>query len=357
MKIVQILPTLNPGDATGNHTVALGKVLCEMGYQTEIYAENISPKCRGLCKHISQLPKLTSKDIVIYHKAIGTELSFQIAKYKAKKILDYHNITPPHFFKDYQASMVQFTEYGLQGAQYLADKVDYCLADSDFNKKDLINMGYQCPIDVLPILIPFSDYAQTPDRDVLHRYLDGRTNIVFTGRIAPNKKQEDIIEAFYYYKKNCDDQARLFLVGSYGEEEPYYLRLRKYVEELNVPDVYFTGHIPFSQILAYYRLADVFLCMSEHEGFCVPLVEAMYFRIPILAYNSSAVPYTLGGSGLMFDEKDPMLVAKLIQRVVTDKALRVQLVRGQSVRLEDFQYEKVKTMFQAYLHRFLKEIQ
>lgn len=109
---------------------------------------------------------------------------------------------------------------------------------------------------------------------------DGYTNFIFVGRVAPNKKQEDVIRAFYCYKKYCNPKSRLFIVGSYNGMERYYHRLRRYVGALELDNVVFTGHIPFAQILAYYHLADLFLCMSDHEGFCVPLVEAMYFNLP-----------------------------------------------------------------------------
>ena len=156
-------------------------------------------------------------------------------------------------------------------------------------------MGYTCPIDVCPILIPFSDYEKEPDRRVLRRYKgDGKTNLLFVGRIAPNKKQENVIRAFYFYHKYYSPDSRLFLVGSWSGMESYYERLCDYVKALGIAEhVVFTGHIRFDEILAYYHLADVFLCMSEHEGFCVPLVEAMYFHVPIVAYSCAAVPDTL----------------------------------------------------------------
>ena len=143
-------------------------------------------------------------------------------------------------------------------------------------------MGYTCPIDVLPILIPFDDYAKTPSQQVIDRYSDGYTNLIFTGRIAPNKRQEDVIRAFYDYKKFYNPKSRLILVGGHNGMERYYHRLKSYINALELEDVVFPGHIKFDEILAYYKIADVFLCQSEHEGFCVPLVEAMYFDVPVV---------------------------------------------------------------------------
>lgn len=236
----------------------------------------------------------------------------------------------------------------------MADQVDYCLAVSSFNKENLEELGYKVPIDVLPIVIPFDDYKKKPSPDIMKKYRDGRHNIIFTGRVVPNKCHQDIIAAFACYKKYYDRQARLFLAGSYKESDLYYKKLKRYVELLEVEDVIFTGHIKFEDILAYYQIADVFLCMSEHEGFCVPLVEAMFFGVPIIAYNSTAVPITLGDGGILVDRKNPVETAALINRVISDKNLRTVIKDNQQRRLEDFQYQKIAGMFRGYLEKFIE---
>lgn len=354
MRIIQIVPTLAYGDAIGNDAMALKKVIAGMGYETNIYSDSVVPpltKKDGL--HIKKMPKLKEKDIIIYHLSTGTRLNFDIADYPGRKIVVYHNVTPPYFFKDNDDFIYKINEWALEGVSYLADKIDYCLADSDFNKQDLEEIGYKCSMDVLPILIPFEDYRKDPDKKIIEDYSDEVTNIVFTGRIAPNKKQEDVIKAFYCYKKYYDSSARLFLVGSYKEDDEYYQKLKEYVWRLGVKDVYFTGHIKFNQILAYYKIADVFLCMSEHEGFCVPLVEAMFFDVPIIAYNSTAIPSTLGGSGILLDDKNPIIAAKMIDILVNDAELRQKVLKNQRERLEDFKYEKIKEQFEQYLNDFI----
>ncbi|MEE1242773.1 MAG: glycosyltransferase, partial [Frisingicoccus sp.] len=218
---------------------------------------------------------------------------------------------------------------------------------------ELIEMGYTCDIEVLPILIAFDDYKKTPNAKVLKKYeKDDYVNIVFTGRVAPNKKHEDLIAAFAYYKKNINPKSRLILVGNHLMTPGYYPRLSNYIEKLGVEDVVFTGHIRFDEILAYYKIADVFLCLSEHEGFCVPLVEAMYFDVPIVAYDSCAIGETLGGSGLLLPEKDPAVVAEAINLIMEDRELREKLIMGQRKRLEDFQHDKIKEQFLNAIRRF-----
>ncbi len=325
MKIVQVLTSFAFGDAIGNDVCALDTALKSMGYQTEIYAEYIDKRIKK--EHvflINRLIKLEKEDIIIYHLSTGTELNYKVAQSKARLLIYYHNITPPEFFHEYNLRTEESCRQGLEAAEYLAKKAEYCWSVSEFNKKDLLTMGYQQKIDILPILIPFDDYKKQPNREIIRKYgEDGVVNLLFTGRVAPNKKHEDIIRAFYYYKKYKNPKSRLFLIGGFDKKDRYFQKLQQYIEKLGLEaeDVIFPGHIKFDEILAYYHIADVFLCMSEHEGFCVPLVEAMYFGIPILAYASTAIPDTLGKGGLLLDKKDPIYAAEIIHRLVIDKEL------------------------------------
>ena len=356
MKIIQMLPTLAFGDAVGNDTLALMQVIKDMGYETGIYAESIDARIKDKdIKLAYKVPYMKTEDILIYHMSIGSQLTYEIENFQCRKIMIYHNVTPYKFLEPYNPFTAAACEEGIKQVQYLADKFDYCLADSEFNKQELISMGYKCPVDVLPILIPFEDYKKTPAKSVLKRYRDDYTNILFTGRIAPNKKQEDIIKTFYYYKKYINSTSRLFLAGSYYGMENYYHSLKAFVERLKLEDVYFTGQIKFNEILAYYQLADVFLCMSEHEGFCVPLAEAMAFEIPIIAYDSSAIGYTLGGSGLLLKEKDHKVAAEMIHQLTSKATLKESVVYNQNIRLKDFQHDAIKAQFIKYIKAFIGE--
>ncbi|MCR4795891.1 MAG: glycosyltransferase [Ruminococcus sp.] len=354
MRVVQLLPTLSFGDAIGNDTIALKGVISEMGYTTDIYAENIDKRLpEGIAQKADKLRDLKKDDVLIYHKSTGTDLTFKLDKYKCRRIMVYHNITPPEFFRPYSTAATQLTEHGYKGVEYLRDKIDYVLAVSAYNRSELVKMGYTCPMDIRPILIKFDDYRQTPDEATIKKYSDGKKNLVFVGRIAPNKKQENVIRAFYCYKK-LNPESRLILVGSSTGMENYYERLVKYANALGIgDDVIFPGHIKFSEILAYYRLADAFVCMSEHEGFCVPLVEAMFFDVPVIAYDTSAISDTLGGSGVLLDNNDPVFAAAVIDRVLKDEKLRESIIEGQRRRLEDFSYERIRATFEKELTDFI----
>lgn len=355
MRILQVLTTISYGDAVGNDVFAIHDTLKKMGHETAIYAENIGKRVdTDICHYIDELPQLTDKDIIIYHLSTGTHLNYSISKYPGRKIIIYHNITPPEYFAEYSDFAKSLCEEGYKGLKHLSEKADYCIADSQYNKADMIKYGYHCDIDVLPILIPFSDYDKPANKDILSKYKDdGYTNILFTGRIAPNKKQEDVILSYYHYKKYYNAKSRLFLVGNYEGMESYYERLKAYAEKLELEDIVFTGHIGFDEILAYYKLADVFLCESEHEGFCVPLVEAMYFKVPVIAYDAAAVGETLGNGGILIEEKNHLEIAGIINKVVSDADLRTKMINNQSERLEDFAHDKIENKLECLINKFI----
>ena len=219
--------------------------------------------------------------------------------------------------------------------------MEYSLADSKYNAEELMELGYK-KIEVLPILISFDDYEKEPKKEIIEKYKDGKKNILFVGRVAPNKMHEDIIKSFYYYKKYINRNSRLILAGNSKGFEKYFELLKKLVDRLELTeDVIFTGHTKFNEILAYYRIADLFLCMSEHEGFCVPLVESMYFKVPILAYNSSAIKGTLNNSGVIVNKKDYFLISELMNLIIENEDINKQIIEKQNQRLKDFETEKI----------------
>ena len=348
MKIYQLLPTLSRGDAIGNEAQAIRELLASEGYETGIFAERVDPRLpEGTASGVGEMPKLTDEDILLYHLSTGSRLNRLLPSFGGRIFVRYHNITPPEFFRGYSPRSYKRAKQGYEELRALAPHTEYALAVSGYNRVQMRENGYTCPIGVCPILIPFSDYDREPDAGTLARYQeDSRTNLLFVGRIAPNKKQEDIIRAFCRYRETYNPKSRLILAGNAADMQRYENRLRAYVKELGLEDaVVITGFISFAELLALYRAADVFVCMSEHEGFCVPLVEAMYFRKPIVAFRAAAIPETLGKGGLLLDSKDPDLAAAAVHRAVTDQTLREKMLREQQNRLKEFSYEKVRTRF------------
>lgn len=356
MRVFQLLPVIAFGDAVGNDTRALKNALAGAGYETEIYADVVDGRLpKGTAERYDMMPKVEADDVIIYHLSTGHKMNYDLQKYPCRKIIMYHNVTPAKYFAGYNRDGYENCRQGIRAAKLMKNVAEFCFADSEYNKQELISYGYQCDIEVLPILIPFEDYAKEPSRKTVKAFSDGRTNILFTGRIVPNKKQDDLITAFYYYNKYINKNSRLILAGSYAGMEQYKNRLERYAEELGLEnDVFFSGMSKFNDILAYYSVADVFLSMSEHEGFCVPLVEAMYFNIPIIARDTSAIAGTLGGSGILLPDNNPMVAAEMINRVVTDVELKNALIHNQQIRLKDFDNKKIQKQFLEAMERFCK---
>ena len=357
MRIIQLLPVLGYGDAIGNDTLAIRDMIVRMGYETEIcYTDSLDSRLPAdAAKPFDSIPELKPDDILIYHMCTGAPVSFDLPRYSGRKVMIYHNITPPEFFHDFNPEVERIQQYAYEGIHYLSDKIDYCIADSEYNRQDLLRMGYRCPVDVCPIVIPYRDYDTEPDSTIMKKMRDGGyKNLLFVGRIAPNKKQEDVIRCFARYHSRYEPKSRLILIGSAGGMDQYLDALKGYIRKLGLEDnVVFPGHIRFSEILAYYRTADVFVCMSEHEGFCVPLIEAMYFGVPIVAYNATAVPETLGEGGLLLDSKDPGIAAAAVNRLLTDSALKVRIVEGQKKTLARFSQEKAEERMAACIQKVI----
>jgi glycosyltransferase involved in cell wall biosynthesis len=208
---------------------------------------------------------------------------------------------------------------------------------------------------VLPVLVELESFAsQAPCPATLQRLDDGWINFIFVGRLAPHKRQEDVIRAFAWYNRDINRRSRLLLVGTAGGLERYVFHLDEVVKSLEMEEhVVFVGHASFAELVAYYHRADVFLCMSEHEGFCVPLLESMYHRVPIIAYAAAGVPDTLGGAGILVNEKDYPVTAEMADLLVEDEELRNRVLDRQELRLADFAPAVIAERFKRYVEELM----
>ena len=345
MKVIQVIVTIKKGDAIGNFTLILDKLLKKAGYNTIICAENVGLGIQQKqVESFLYLNKVKKDDLIIYQMCEGNPVNKVLYKLSCKKIAIYHNVTPPEFFCRYGKFMASIQENAIKEIQMLKEKFDWCIADSEFNKQDLIRLGYdKSKIEVIPIIIQYADFQKKPNEETIQRYsTDGCVNFLFVGRIAPNKKQEDIIRTFAYYKKHVNDNARLILIGSPFSED-YLNDINTYIQVLGLENsVLIPGHISFEEILAFYSVADVFLCMSEHEGFCVPLIEAMLFDVPVVAYDSTAIKYTLGRGGILIQDKNPVLFAETINKILSNDILRAKIISEQRLRLEELKQNSIE---------------
>jgi glycosyltransferase involved in cell wall biosynthesis len=259
-------------------------------------------------------------------------------------VLQYHNITPAAFFAPYAPQLFRLASLGRMELRSLVSRVDLALGDSEFNRRELETLGFS-RTGVLPILVNTERITAAPDRPALETILgDGLINILFVGRIAPNKRIEDHIRLAEVYKRYVDNYYRFIFVGRYDGIPAYYAQIRALVAQYKMlPDrFWFTGPVPDEDLGAFYRWADAYVSLSEHEGFCVPLVEAMAADVPVLAYAAGAVPETLDGAGVLFAPKDLEVAAEMLGMLVYDRPVRDRVLEGQRRRLREFAPAKIE---------------
>ena len=341
MEIHQFAATLTFGDAISDEMIEIQRALRKHGYKSDIFIKYYDPRVAGYIRDFREYEKISSKDnIVIFHFSIGSPVSKLFYRIPDKKIMIYHNITPYQYFIDYHRILTKECFKGRLELKKFSDKVDLALGDSEFNRIELEESGYR-RTGVLPLLLNLSKFDKKGDPVISRIFANGNKTILFVGRVIPNKKFEDVIKTFYYYKKYFNPKSQLILAGDYRSMERYYFGLMDLVARLNLKDVHITGRLEFAELLAYYNLAHVYLSMSEHEGFGVPLIEAFYKRIPVIAYAAGAVEETLNGGGIIIKHKEFPKIAALIDKMDRDQVFREQVVSSQIKALKKYERENV----------------
>jgi glycosyltransferase involved in cell wall biosynthesis len=247
-------------------------------------------------------------------------------------VLIYHNITPAHWYAPYTYTVARDCAAGRLELASLRERTALGLGDSEYNRQELEDLGF-APTDVLPLLLDLSSLDGPADPTVLARFDDDRPTWLFVGRVVPNKCFEDIVRAFAYFQRYVNHRARLIVVGEHRSFSPYYDAVQELAATLGVDGIHFTGHVTNAELRGYYRVADAFVCMSEHEGFCVPLFEAIYRDVPVFAFDAAAVPYSTGAGVMLLEDKDPALVAETVAAVLDDEPTRQALLRRQRAAL------------------------
>lgn len=353
MEINQIYPSISCGDAVSNDIIGIREILRALGYSSEIYAQEIPPKCLNYIKPLSEY-KWDRDNIILYHFALlGLSVTDLVKRLPGKKILVYHNITPTEFFERYDSYLGNLCSKGRDELRSLVDYIDLAVGDSEYNCHELKKLGFK-HIKALPVVVDVSKYANYDPNLAADLGKDDAINFLFVGRIAPNKRQDDVIKIFYYYNKYINSNSTLYLVG-YKQVKKYVLELEDMIMKHNLSDkVFLTGHVDNKKLASYYRNSHIFLCMSEHEGFCVPLVEAMAFGIPVLAFSAAAIPYTLGNAGILLHRKDYAHIAELINIIITDTALREKIVKNQLERSKDFHKDCIRPKLQDIIESLIR---
>jgi L-malate glycosyltransferase len=329
----QVLATLGYGDAIGHEVLGIQRVLQDAGYDSEIFVETADFRLEHLTVDYRELPDASNaNNILIHHFSIGSRASRIAYALPERMVLVYHNITPPEYFVDVHPLLVQQCFLGRRELRFYASRCDLALGDSEYNRLELDAAGF-APTGVLPVIPDFSHLDGPANYMQAGAFDDDWVNLIFVGRVIPNKRIEDLIRWFHAYKRWFNPRSRLLLVGSYGGFERYLAMLHQFISDIGATDVHLLGHVTNEELVAYYELADVFVCASEHEGFCVPLIEAFHMGVPVVAYAAAAVPATMDGAGVLVTDKDPVAVAALIHEIATDTVLQERVVCGQDEAL------------------------
>lgn len=354
--IHQLVAGFTRGDAISNEAVAMRAIFRSWGFESRIFSEprHIHPDLRHEASDVRQcVLECRPDDIALLHLSIGTTVNEVFATLPCRRAILYHNVTPPHFFQVVQPKIAFDLAKGLKQVRALAGAAEVNMADSRFNATEIEALGYR-DVRVLPLILNRTDLNAPPDRRVLRQMRDGKTNVIFVGRCAPNKRIEDALAAFSIFQKSVMPESRFIHIGSYSGTERYQRLLVSVSRDLRIRNVLFAGAVPQAELNAYYRSAHIFLCMSEHEGFCIPLLESMWNGVPVVAYAAAAVPETLDGAGCLVRRKEYPMIAELMGRLVRDPALRSSVIEHQRLRVRRHMDRDLAGELRAHLDPLLK---
>ena len=343
MRIDQLVPAFHRGDAIGDTAFHMKEFLGAQGFASEIYCLDRDPGLERDCRLFESFPDPGPGDVTLLHYALPSPLTPAFVRLESRKLLLYHNITPDHFFAPFSKEMARISRMGRDELRTLAPVTDLALADSEYNRRELEAAGFSRTA-VFPLFVDFSKYGKPGNGLTFDLFRDDRVNILFVGRIVPNKRIDELIKVVFYYKKYISPLVRLIVAGKTASLPKYTRSLVRLADEfyLKPEEICFTGHIPDEDLFALYRASDVFLSLSEHEGFGLPFIESMVFDLPILAYSCTAVPFTLGGAGIQMHSKPVDRVAELVHVVAQDDALKKNLRDGQRTRLEEYRSQDLE---------------
>lgn len=332
-RVHQVLASLGYGDAIGNQVLGLQNVFRAAGFDSAIYAETADARLEHQVLSYRDLPDdVSPSDVVVHHFSLGSRASRTAYAVPSRMLLVYHNITPPQYFLGEHPWLVRQCYHGRRELLAYRSRVDLAAGVSEFNRAELDAAGFS-PTAILPVVPGFSHLACVPDSRMLDAYDGDAINVLFVGRLIPSKRPDNLIRYFGAFQRAVGVPARLLIAGSYEQFAGYRDELFAFAAAIGATDVHLLGQVTNEELTALYDVADVFLCASEHEGFCVPLIEAFYKRVPVVAFAAAAVPATLDGGGVLFDTRDPDEVAALLAAVVTQPAFEDAVLTRQDAAL------------------------
>lgn len=342
MIVNQWVPAAHRGDAIGDSARRMRDLFRAEGHTSDIFALTIDDDLKGDVRPFDD-PSAAQGDLTIFHYALPSPMTEAFARLGGGRILQYHNVTPAAFFAPYDPALFRLASLARQELQTLVGRVDLALGVSNYNREELQALGFS-PTGVLPLAVDTSRITRAAPRPAIDRMLDDEyVNFLFVGRVAPNKKIEDHIRLAEHYKRYVDSFYRFIFVGRYDVVPRYYSMVRALMTDYRLlhERFVFTGPVSDEELAVYYKNAAVYISLSEHEGFCAPLLEAMAADVPVLAFSAAAVPETLGGAGVQFAPKDLEYAAELAGVLAFDDNVRRSVIAGQRKRLADFGDDRI----------------
>jgi glycosyltransferase involved in cell wall biosynthesis len=340
VRVDQVIPSLASRDAIGVHTLNLRDGLRAAGIDSDVYYGSFTPDVAGEGRPVTELGRSGRERWLLYQSSIGSPVYDIVAARPEPKLVNYHNITPAPLLRDWEPNVAYEAALGRTQLARLAPQSRFAVADSAFNESELRALGYQGTA-VVPLLIDMQRKSDEPDPELAallarRREKEGGADLLFVGKISPHKAPHDLVKMLSVLRRLYDPRARLHLVGS-PLGQTYEPVLRDFIARLGLQDaVFLPGSVTGAGLEAYFQAADVFVCASDHEGFCVPIAEAMGHGLPIVAYGVTAVPETVGGAGLVLPDKSAVPFAAAVGRVLGDPALHRHLAAAGRARAAEF---------------------
>ncbi len=354
MEIHQIMPSFLYGDAVGNQAFRIRELLRQWGFKSQVYAQFRDQRLSDRGKDYAHY-RGDPDNLVIFHYASGSPLTEFVRQLPDKVIPYYHNVTPPEFMQNYNPELAARLEQGRRELLLFRD-ASIVWADSEYNRQEMLALGFE-QVRVMPLFLYFDELLAAADspagREIVTRYDDGWVNLLFVGRVVPNKRQDDLIRAFNYYHRLVNPRSRLILIGSDFGVPGYRMELEIMTEALGIEHVHMPGVVDLGALGGYYRAATVFVCLSEHEGFGIPLLEAMAFDVPVLAFNATGVPHAMGDAGMLVNRKRYDVIGELIDLLVRDESLRQRVTARQRQRLQDFAPAAIAECLRRHVDRIV----
>ncbi len=333
-RIDQLLAGFADGDAISNAALIMRDVVRALGHASDIFAptDRVSPPMRASCRPLEAYAP-APEDVTLYHYGLAAPTTPHFLRARGKKILVYHNITPAEYFDGFDDTVAAQLRDARVELCEVAGHADAVWAASRFNASELEGMGIS-PVHVFELPFSTNLLDTPPDEELLRRRQAPMTTILFVGRIAPNKRVEDLIQAFAWYHKTINPLSRLFVVGSNRSCPRYYTLLRMMAGDLDIPNICLEGFASQAGLSVYYQLSDLYVCTSEHEGYCLPLLEAMYKGLPVISRIAGGTPEAMDGAGVLYDDLNHRELAELFHNLLSDGGLRERVLVGQRERVQ-----------------------